>query len=318
MDQAISKDGTAIAYDRFGDGPALILVGGAMSYRSFPTFIQLAELLADRFSVITYDRRGRGDSGDTAPYAVEREVEDLAAVIEAAGGSAHVWGLSSGAALALRAAADGLPIERLALYEPPFMVGEGGHRPPADYQERLTALAAAGRRGETVSYFLTKVKRVDEGPRPGAPGVLRGALIGTQATHCARAVLSPLRPRARPARPPGSARRWRRRRRPSTRSRRAAAAGPPRPGPPRTWPVRDRPARAAGTRRGRSRPGRAGPRARRRTARTAGSPPSRRAGRRPAPAARPADARRRGRRPATGRTSGPPCGGWRPAAAAGR
>ncbi|MDR8410048.1 alpha/beta hydrolase [Nonomuraea sp. 3-1Str] len=155
--RAVSADGTAIAYDRTGEGPPVVLVGGAMSWRSFPTLAELARLLSGRFTVYGYDRRGRGDSGDTAPYAVEREVEDLAAVIEAAGGSARVWGLSSGAALALRAAAEGLPIERLALYEPPFLLGEGIHRPPADHHERLAELAASGRRGEAISYFMTAV-----------------------------------------------------------------------------------------------------------------------------------------------------------------
>ena len=99
-----------IAYDRTGTGEPLILIGGTFSYRRYPGQVKLAGLLAAHFTVYSYDRRGRGDSGDTAPYAIDREVEDLAAVIAAAGGHAHVWGLSSGAVLALDAAAAGVPI----------------------------------------------------------------------------------------------------------------------------------------------------------------------------------------------------------------
>lgn len=157
VSKVLSKDGTAIAFDQTGQGPPIILVGGAFSYRAFPGFVQLAELLAKRFTVINYDRRGRGDSGDTAPYAVEREIEDLQSLIKEAGGSAHVWGMSSGAALALAAAAKGLNIKRLALFEPPFMVGNSGHRPPPDHQAQLKALIAADRRGDAAKFFLAKV-----------------------------------------------------------------------------------------------------------------------------------------------------------------
>jgi pimeloyl-ACP methyl ester carboxylesterase len=116
----------------------------------------LADLLAERFTVFNYDRRGRGDSGDTPPYAVEREIEDIDAVIDAAGGSASLYGSSSGAALALEAAASGSPITKLALWEPPF-VPEGGPRPPADTATTYTELVAAGRRGDAVEYFMSKV-----------------------------------------------------------------------------------------------------------------------------------------------------------------
>src|SRR5919199_3454838 len=116
MDKVRSEDGTAIAFERGGEGPPIILVLGAFNDRA--TGAPLAAALQDRFSVVTYDRRGRGDSGDTPPYAVEREVEDLEAVIAAAGGSAHVYGTSSGAVLALEAASQGAAIESLALYEP--------------------------------------------------------------------------------------------------------------------------------------------------------------------------------------------------------
>jgi pimeloyl-ACP methyl ester carboxylesterase len=148
-----SKDGTAIAFDQSGDGPSIILVGGAMSTRS--AAVSLAALLAPRFTVFAYDRRGRGDSGDTAPYAVEREVDDLDALITAAGGSAFVVGHSSGAALALEAAARGLAITKLALYEPPFIVDDSRPPLPGDYVTQLTELIAAGRRGDAVAFFMT-------------------------------------------------------------------------------------------------------------------------------------------------------------------
>ena len=92
MKTAISQDGTSIAYDQVGQGPAVIFVTGAFSYRKYPASVQLADLLAQHFTVFNYDRRGRGDSGDTKPYAVEREIEDIQALIDAAGGSAYVWG----------------------------------------------------------------------------------------------------------------------------------------------------------------------------------------------------------------------------------
>lgn len=151
-----SKDGTRIAFDRVGDGPAVVLVGGAFSYRAFPKMVELAELLADRFTVINYDRRGRGDSGDAQPYAVEREIEDLQALLDEAGGSASAWGWSSGAVLVLRAAARGLRLRRLALYEPPFMVDASHRLPPPDFAMRLAELTGAGRRSAAVRYYMTK------------------------------------------------------------------------------------------------------------------------------------------------------------------
>src|SRR5438552_7603497 len=123
-----SKDGTPIAFDRSGEGPAVILVTGALGLRSHPMFEQLAALLAPHFTVYTYDRRGRGGSGDTPPYAVEREVEDIEALVDEAGGSAYVFGSSSGAALALEAATRSNRITKLALYEDPVIVD--GTRPP--------------------------------------------------------------------------------------------------------------------------------------------------------------------------------------------
>jgi pimeloyl-ACP methyl ester carboxylesterase len=164
-----SLDGTAIAYDRSGSGEPLVLVGGAFSYRRYPGLVKLAELLSERFTVYSYDRRGRGDSGDTPPYGVDREIEDLAAVISAAGGPAHVWGLSSGAVLALDAAAAGLPVRRLAVQEPPLVVDPGDRRLPADMYQRLTELIDSGKRGEAVRYFM-----VDGIGAPAfVPGLLR-------------------------------------------------------------------------------------------------------------------------------------------------
>ena len=157
MEQVRSRDGTAIAFDRTGEGPPIILVGGAIQHRAMdPTTAWLAALLAPRFTVTHYDRRGRGDSGDTEPYAVEREVEDLEALVEEAGGSALLYGMSSGGALALEAAARGVVATKLALYEPPFMVGDDGARAPEDFATRLSELTASGRRGDAVELFLSE------------------------------------------------------------------------------------------------------------------------------------------------------------------
>lgn len=152
-DTVRSSDGTTIAFDRSGDGPALILVGGAMGTKAHAA--ELASELASSFSVFAYDRRGRGDSGDMLPYAVEREIDDLEAVIGAAGGSAFVYGHSSGAVLSLRAAAAGLDIPKLALHEPPFIVDDSRPPVPDDLVDRLDELIAAGKPGEAVTSFLT-------------------------------------------------------------------------------------------------------------------------------------------------------------------
>src|SRR6266540_5342672 len=142
MNTLHSSDGTAIAYEIAGHGPALILVDGALCHRAMGPSGPLAKLLAERFTVLTYDRRGRGDSGDADPYSVHREVEDLAALIEAAGGSAHLYGISSGAVLALEATAQGLPVESLALYEPPFIVDDSRAPMGASYTAPLGAALA--------------------------------------------------------------------------------------------------------------------------------------------------------------------------------
>ncbi|GAA3740669.1 pimeloyl-ACP methyl ester carboxylesterase [Spinactinospora alkalitolerans] len=171
MHTVTSNDGTTIAYDRFGDGPPVVYVGGAFCDRS--TGAPLAELLAPRFTVYSYDRRGRGASGDTAPYTVRREVEDLEAVIAAAGGSASVFGISSGAALALEAAAQGAAVTRLAIYEAPF-TPDGDHAQLRQAKEdgaRLTELLSAGRRADAVEFFMTGagVSAEDIAQMRGAP-----------------------------------------------------------------------------------------------------------------------------------------------------
>jgi pimeloyl-ACP methyl ester carboxylesterase len=149
-----SADGTEIAYERVGQGPPLVIVGGAWNTRDSAS--ELAKRLAETFTVFTYDRRGRGDSGDTQPYAVEREVEDLQAVIEAAGGSAALFGHSSGGALALETTARSVSVTKLAMYEPPYITDAS--RPPLadDYVEHLEELAAAGKRREIFAYFMTE------------------------------------------------------------------------------------------------------------------------------------------------------------------
>jgi pimeloyl-ACP methyl ester carboxylesterase len=145
----ISKDGTTIAFDKAGEGPAIILVVGAFNDRA--TGAPLTRFLERHFTVFNYDRRGRGGSGDTGPYAIEREIEDLDTLIAQAGGSACVFGYSSGATLALRAAAHGLDISHLALYEPPPTGAKAGQLAP-----QLAELIAAGRRGDAVELFQTE------------------------------------------------------------------------------------------------------------------------------------------------------------------
>ncbi len=154
MSTVTSQDGTTIAYDQSGQGPALILVDGALCYRSFGPMGGLAPLLEAHFTVYKYDRRGRGESSDTQPYSVTREIEDIDALIQAAGGSAFVYGISSGAALALEAAAHGLNIPRLAVYEAPYIVDDSRPDFPEDYLQQLSHMVAEGRRGDAVEYFM--------------------------------------------------------------------------------------------------------------------------------------------------------------------
>jgi len=156
MEKIRSKDGTPIAFERSGASQPIIVVGGATCDRAMTC--PLAEQLARHFAVINYDRRGRGDSGDTAPYTVEREIEDLEALITEAGGSAFVYGHSSGAGLALHAAARGLPITRLVLHEPPYVSDvEEERRISQEYGENLEVILAEGRRGDAVELFFTTV-----------------------------------------------------------------------------------------------------------------------------------------------------------------
>src|SRR5215471_1209412 len=145
MQTVTSKDGTAIAYDQAGHGPPLVLVDGALNSRAFGLNGPLAKILASRFTVVTYDRRGRGDSGDTPPYTAQREIEDLEAVIDAAGGPAYVYGISSGAGLALETAcAVPAKVARLALYEPSFVVDDTRPPVPADAIGQVNGLLARG------------------------------------------------------------------------------------------------------------------------------------------------------------------------------
>jgi pimeloyl-ACP methyl ester carboxylesterase len=152
MYQVTSKDGTSIAYDRSGEGPAVILVGGGIVDRSENA--PLAPVLATHFTVYNYDRRGRGDSGDTKPYALEREFEDIAALIDDAGGTAYLYGVSSGAALALEAAAAGLPIAKVAAYEVPYSVSEGARERHLEYTEKVQSLLADDRRDDAMRLFM--------------------------------------------------------------------------------------------------------------------------------------------------------------------
>jgi pimeloyl-ACP methyl ester carboxylesterase len=160
MNRVTSKDGTSIAYDRQGNGPAVILVGGAFVDRSDNT--PLAAELAARFTVFNYDRRGRGQSGDTLPYALERELEDLQALIAQAGGSAYLYGASSGGALALEAAAAGLAVDKLAVYEVPYSMAEDGPQRWREYVQELEGLLADGRRGDVAALFMRVAGATEE------------------------------------------------------------------------------------------------------------------------------------------------------------
>jgi pimeloyl-ACP methyl ester carboxylesterase len=160
MASVTSKDGTSIAYNTTGTGPALIIVTGATAFRAFdPNLQRLADLLASQYTVINYDRRGRGESGDEGPYdpstAPKREIDDIAALIDAAGGSASLLGFSSGSVLALEATAAGLPVDTLVMYEPPFILPGADFTPPAkDYVETLTRFGAGDDKDAAPAYFM--------------------------------------------------------------------------------------------------------------------------------------------------------------------
>lgn len=158
MGTVTSRDGTGIAYTVAGSGPPLVLVDGALCHRGMGPMPPLAKLLAAHCTVFTYDRRGRGESGDTPPWSIERETQDLAALLEVAGGSARLFGISSGAVLALDAAAHGLPVERLALYEPPFIVDDTRTPVGDDFVPGLHRLLADGDRDEMVRRFMRIVQ----------------------------------------------------------------------------------------------------------------------------------------------------------------
>ncbi len=152
MERIRSRDGTAIAFERVGSGPPIVFVNGALTDRSSTR--PLVEELAEGFATVAFDRRGRGESGDTPPYAAERELEDLAAVIGAFGERANLYGHSSGGVLALEAVLRGLPVRRLVLYEPPFILGDSRPRPSADLADRLDALVELGDQDGAVTTML--------------------------------------------------------------------------------------------------------------------------------------------------------------------
>jgi pimeloyl-ACP methyl ester carboxylesterase len=158
MQKVTSRDGTQIAFDQIGTGQPLILVAGAFGHRKFAGFSELVTLLSSDFTIITYDRRGRGDSGDTQPYAVAHEIEDIEALIDHVGGSAFVYGASSGAILALEAA-NQLPhkVKKLALYDLPFIVNDSRAPLPADFVDKMKAAVAEGRRGDAIDIIMTDV-----------------------------------------------------------------------------------------------------------------------------------------------------------------
>jgi pimeloyl-ACP methyl ester carboxylesterase len=172
-----SADGTTIAFDKLGKGPALILVGGALEHRAMDSATaQLAPLLAQHFTVLHYDRRGRGESSDTPPYAVQREIEDIDVLIAEAGGSAFVFGISSGAALALEAAIKlGEKVKKLAMYEAPYNDKEAARQAWKTYRKQLANALADGRRGDALALFML--------------------LVGMPAEHLDRARRHPLWPR---------------------------------------------------------------------------------------------------------------------------
>lgn len=158
MKKATSKDGTTIAYDQTGKGQKVILVDGALCYRSFGPMPGLSKLLEPNFTVITYDRRGRGDSSNSKPYALEREIEDIEALIQEAGGQVFLYGISSGGALALEAAIKlGSKIKKLAVYEPPYNSEEAAKQEFKQYKKNLADALAANRRGDAAVLFMKLV-----------------------------------------------------------------------------------------------------------------------------------------------------------------
>lgn len=157
MKTVTSSDSTTIAYEQIGSGPPLLLVDGAFCSRAFGPMPALAKLLQDRFTVVTYDRRGRGGSGDNQPYSVTKEIDDIRALVAAMGGEAFIYGTSSGAVLAARAVAAGVKAKKLVMYEPPLAL-DGTHYPkPADYTDQIKALLRADRRADAIKLFMKVV-----------------------------------------------------------------------------------------------------------------------------------------------------------------
>jgi len=163
MDTVISEDGTKIAYDNVGKGPVVILMTGALTTRLFWSGHELAKLLAPNFTVISYDRRGRGDSTNTLPYSPMREIEDIQALIDQTGGSAFLYGHSSGGALAIEAAIElGKKVKKLAVYEVPYNSDENARKAAIEYSKQLTKLLAEGNKGDAVELFMKRVGMPDE------------------------------------------------------------------------------------------------------------------------------------------------------------
>ncbi len=155
MNALSSRDGTTIAYDKRGEGPALILVDGALTVHSSGSGSELARLLAPCFMVYGFDRRGRGESGDTLPYAADREIDDIEALIDRAGGPAFLYGHSSGGPLAMRAAIRlGSKVSKIAMYEPPYNNDPGAQESWSQYLRQLKQALAEGRRGDAVALFM--------------------------------------------------------------------------------------------------------------------------------------------------------------------
>lgn len=180
MEYVNSRDGTRIAYDRSGEGPPVILIGGALCSRAFGPMSPVAALLAERFTVVDYDRRGRGDSGDTPPYAVDREIDDVEVLIDEAGGAAYLYGHSSGAALGFETALR-LPdkVAGLAMYEAPYASDAGIAAQRREYTQRLEELLAADRRGDAVELFMNLV---------GVPAEQIDAMRGSPTAQAMKAI----------------------------------------------------------------------------------------------------------------------------------
>ena len=184
METFESSDGTVIAYQRAGNGPVLVLVGGALT--DHDSARDLVRLLAPTFSVYSYDRRGRGSSSDTPPYSVDLEVEDIEELITRTGGPAMVVGFGSGAALALRAAADGVVMTAVVAYEPPYIVGDSRARPPADLAGRIRAMVANGRLSDAVERYLAEAAALSPAAvtqMEGGPGWPAMEALASTITH---------------------------------------------------------------------------------------------------------------------------------------